>query len=83
MNLTEQQIDLIDDALEHYFGVHLDNEDDNRDTADLHDLITDTRTQLAQSLPCSECGKPRMGYHSDLCSECYLKLTRGELKVKV
>jgi hypothetical protein len=83
--LTEQQIDMIDDALRSYYDAHFDPESDKQPTADLLEMICDARFELSRVLPCSEegCENNRMGHHSDLCLEHYLQLTRGELKVRV
>ena len=83
MKLTEQQVDLLDSLLEREFNAHFDENAEMQDAGDLLDLITETRIDLAQSLPCAECDKPRMGYSTDLCSEHYAQLTRGELRVRV
>lgn len=81
--LTEKQIDMVDDALRNYFDAHHDRTMSKQEAGELLNLIIETRINLAQSLPCSECNNRRMGWHSDLCSEHYAQLTRGELKVKI
>lgn len=81
--LTEQQVNLVDDALSLYFDLHFDERAETQEAAALLDLITATRVELAQSLSCAECDQSRMGFHSDLCVEHYGQLTRGELKVAV
>lgn len=83
IHVTETQAAIIDDALRNYFDAHFNPETEKQECAELLNDLINLRIEIAQSLPCSHCGKPRMGFHSDLCPEHYAQLTRGELREPV